>query len=104
MTLRRGTRLLAGGSLFRQPSSWPLILAAAIAATPAQAYYQYIHYLNGNFGTPVYEKFDLTALSNKTITFLVTDTGAKNYGTNDDFASVLNQIQQAAAAWNSNDS
>jgi uncharacterized protein (TIGR03437 family) len=79
-------------------------LAAAIAATPAQAYYQYIHYLNGNFGTPVYEKFDLTALSNKTITFLVTDTGAKNYGTNDDFASVLNQIQQAAAAWNSIDS
>ena len=81
-----------------------VLLALAIAAMPAQAYYHYIHYLNGNFGTPVYEKFDLTALPNKTITFLVADTGPKNYGANDDFASVLSQIQQAAAAWNSVDS
>jgi hypothetical protein len=104
VTRRCGTGLLACQSLFRHPGFWPLILVAAIATTPAQAYYQYIHYLNGNFGTPVYEKFDLTALPNKTITFLVADTGAKNYGTNDDFASVLSQIQQAAAAWNSVDS
>jgi len=89
----------------RMPRSpWSLLLAAAIAATPAEAYYHYIHYLNGNFGTPVYEKFDLNALSNKTITFLVADTGPKNYGTNDDFASVLSQVQQAASAWNSVDS
>lgn len=83
-------------------TSRPLLLAFAIAA-PAQAYYHYIHYLNGNFGTPVYEKFDLNpnVNPNKTVTFFVTDTGAKNYGTNDDFASVLSQIEQAAAAWNS---
>jgi uncharacterized protein (TIGR03437 family) len=102
--LRRGTGLLGCQSLLRQPGYWPVILAAAIAVTPAHAYYHYIHYLNGNFGTPVYEKFDLTALPNKTISFLVADTGAKNYATNDDFASVLSQIQQAAAAWNSVDS
>jgi hypothetical protein len=82
------------------------LVAAVIAATPAQAYYHYIHYLNGDFGTPVYEKFDLSpnGLPNKTVTFFVTDTGAKIYGTNDDFASVLSQIQQAAVAWNSVDS
>jgi len=80
-----------------------LLLLALAIGTPAQAYYHYIHYLNGNFGTPVYEKFDLSpnVNPNKTITFFVTDTGAKNYGTNDDFASVLSQVQQAAAACNS---
>ena len=89
------------------PGSWPLFvaaLAAALAGPPAQAYYHYIHYLNGNLGTPVYEKFDLNALPNKTITFLVADTGPKNYSANDDFVSVLSQIQQAAIAWNTVDS
>jgi uncharacterized protein (TIGR03437 family) len=104
-----GTKSVAGSQLPGvsrplAPGSWPLILAAlalVAASMPAEAYYHYVHYLNGNFGTPVYEKFDLTALPNKTITFLVQDTGPQNYGANDDFASVLSQIQQAAIAWNS---
>ncbi|PWU10313.1 MAG: hypothetical protein C5B51_04535 [Terriglobia bacterium] len=75
---------------------------AAILAAPAEAYYHYTHYLNGN--TPIYEKFDLNALPAKTLTFFVVDGGPATYGPNDDFASVLSQVKQAAIAWNSVDS
>ena len=84
----------------------PLLITAAavLVVSPAEAYYHYVHYLNGNLSTPVYEKFDLTALANKTVTFLVVDSGPANFGANDDFASILSQVQAAAAAWNSVDS
>jgi uncharacterized protein (TIGR03437 family) len=82
-----------------------LIAAVAVLAVPrAEAYYHYIHYLGGSQNTPVYEKFDLSALPGKTLTFLVMDSGPATYGTNDDFASVLSQVRQAAIAWNSVDS
>jgi uncharacterized protein (TIGR03437 family) len=77
-----------------------IALAAALAATPAGAYYHYVHYLQTPYNTPVFEKFDLTQLPNKTVTFLVTDPGPAKLGVNDDFASVLSQIKQAAAVWN----
>jgi hypothetical protein len=79
-------------------------MAAILAVTPAEAYYQYVHYLRSPFNTPVYEKFDLNALPNKTVTFLVADRGPANYGSNDDFTSVLSQVKQAAIAWNGVDS
>src|SRR5215469_8497147 len=82
----------------------PLAIASALAVCPAEAYYQYVHYLRSPFNTPVYEKFDLNALPNKTVTFLVTDSGPANYASNDDFAAVLNQVKQAAAVWNAVDS
>jgi len=77
-----------------------MALAAALVATPAGAYYHYVHYLQSPFNTPVFEKFDLTQLPNKTVTFLVTDPGPAKLGTNDDYASVLSQVKQAAAVWN----
>jgi len=77
-----------------------MALAAAVAATPAGAYYHYVHYLQSPYNTPVFEKFDLTQLPNKTVTFLVTDPGPAKLGANDDFASVLSQVRQAAAVWN----
>ena len=79
------------------------ILAGIIAMAlviPAEAYYQYVHYLSSPFNTPVYEKFDLTALPNKTVNFLVADSGPASFAANDDFSSVLSQVQQAAIAWN----
>jgi uncharacterized protein (TIGR03437 family) len=79
----------------------PLIALAILAATPAEAYYQYVHYLNGNFSSPVYEQFNLATLPGNTVTFFVSNTGPQTYGANDDFSSVLSQVQQAAAAWNS---
>jgi uncharacterized protein (TIGR03437 family) len=77
-------------------------IAAFLLAMPLQAYYHYVHYASRNAPfTPIYEKFDLTKLPNQTVTFFVSDQGPSVYATNDSFGSVLSQIKQAAAAWNS---
>src|SRR5579875_650718 len=78
-----------------------VLLAGLVCGVPGQAYYHYVHYLNGNLGVPVYERFDLNALPASTVTFFVVDTGPQTYATNDDFSSVLSQVKQAALAWNS---
>jgi uncharacterized protein (TIGR03437 family) len=59
-----------------------------------------VHYLKGSY-LPVPEAFDLNALPNKTITFFVSNAGLTAYGPNDSFGSVLSQVKQAAAVWNS---
>jgi uncharacterized protein (TIGR03437 family) len=80
-----------------------MLAAAAVAAmlgTPAEAYYHYTHFLTINSPfTALYEKFDLTALPNKTVTVYVTDAAPSTSGT-DSFASVLSQVKAAAAQWN----
>jgi uncharacterized protein (TIGR03437 family) len=81
-----------------------LALAAAVLllTVPSNAYYHYVHYLTGSAPfIPVPEAFDLTALPDKTVTFFVSDTGLAAYGPNDSFGSVLSQVQNAAAVWNS---
>jgi len=75
-------------------------IAAVLFAAPAEAYYHYVHYLAGAPATPVFEKFDLTALPYKTVTFLVNDAGPTAFAPGDDFSSVLSQLQQAVAVWN----
>ena len=76
------------------------ILAAA--AAPSAAYYHYVHYLNSSSPyQAVYEKFDLTALPDKTVTFFVSTSGPTSYTPNDSFPSVLGQIRNATQAWNS---
>jgi hypothetical protein len=76
-------------------------IAMILSALPAKAYYHYVHYLAGPPYNPVFERFDLAALPNKTVTFLVSDSGPAAFAPGDDFASVLSQIRQAAAAWDS---
>ena len=77
-------------------------VAALVLVAPSKAYYHYIHYLtNGAPYVPIPEAFDLTALPDKTVTFFVSDTGLTAYGANDSFGSVLSQVKQAAAVWNS---
>ncbi|MDQ6666008.1 MAG: IPT/TIG domain-containing protein, partial [Acidobacteriota bacterium] len=68
------------------------------------AYYHYIHYTSRTspYG-PVPEKFDLSGLPNKTLTFFVSDAGPVQYSQNDSFPSVLGQLRQAAQAWNAVD-
>jgi uncharacterized protein (TIGR03437 family) len=75
--------------------------AAALIGTPAEAYYHYVHYYAPY--TPVQEKFNLAALPNKTVTFFVSDAGPAVYAPNDSFGSILGQVKQALAAWNSVD-
>jgi uncharacterized protein (TIGR03437 family) len=73
------------------------LIALALVTIPAPAYYHFVTYLNG---VAVPEKFDLTALSNKTVTVFVSENGPRSYSQNDSFNSVLTQIGQATLAWN----
>jgi Matrixin len=74
----------------------------AAAATPAAAYYHFVHYLNSAPPYAVaFERFDLTALPDKTVTFFVSDSGPTSYTQNDSFPSVLEQIRNATQVWNS---
>jgi hypothetical protein len=76
------------------------LVLALLAATPAAAYYHYVHFpITGSY-TPVYEKFDLSALLENSVSVHVSDAGPQTTG-NDSFASVLSQVKQAAAVWNS---
>jgi hypothetical protein len=80
-----------------------LAAAALLLGVPAQAYYHYVHYglIPNSPYQPVPEAYDLTALPNQTITFFVSSSGPASYGPNDSYGSVLSQVKQAAAAWNS---
>jgi hypothetical protein len=58
------------------PPSPSLILAVVLCAASAEACYHYVYYLTGGAPyTSVFAKFDLNALPDKTVTFLVADTG-----------------------------
>ena len=84
--MRRGTSVFA-------------LLTALVAgsAIPASAYYHFVYYLSSGSAP---EKFDLTALPNKTVWFFVSESGPTSYSANDNFASVIGQIRQAAQVWN----
>jgi uncharacterized protein (TIGR03437 family) len=75
-------------------------IAAFLLAGWSQASYHYVHYPSRNSFTPIFEKFNLATLPNNTVSFFVADQGANTYG-NESFGSVLSQLKQAAAAWNS---
>ena len=79
---------------------WTAAALAAMLATRASAYYHYVHYSAGNF-TPQQEKFNLAALPNSTVTFFVNDQGPAVYAPGDSFGSLLGQVKQALAAWDS---
>ncbi len=78
------------------------VAAVVLLGTPSEAHYHYVHYASRNAPfNPIYEKLDLNALTNKTVTFFVSDQSPANYGPNDSFGSVLSQVKQALATWNS---
>src|SRR5262249_37686434 len=74
-----------------------LAVATALMAVPAHAYYHYVHFgsRTGPF-TPQYEKFNV-----RTVTFFVNDQGPAVFAPNDTFGSLLGQVKQALAAWDS---
>jgi len=77
----------------------------AACLSPLSAYYHYVQYLTrGAPYTLAQDKFDLTALPNKTVTFFVSDSGPSSYPQNDSFSSVLSQVRQAIQTWNAVDS
>jgi len=88
----------------RKPSAVRAMVAVAAAlsmAAPVEAYYHYVFYSSRSAPfTPVRARFDLTALTNNTLNVFVSDAGPVNYAANDTFGSVLGEVKQAVAAWN----
>lgn len=84
--MRRGLRYLA-------------VLLALSAG--AQAYYHFVHFVSrqGPF-TPIPEKFDLSALLNKTVFFTISETGPAALAAGDSKEAVVSQLRLAAKAWN----
>jgi Matrixin/Carboxypeptidase regulatory-like domain/IPT/TIG domain len=79
------------------------LLAAALAlGTPAQAYYHYVHYFSGGRSgpfTPQQEKFNIAP--GGAVAFFVNDQGPDTYAAGDSFGSLLGEVKQAIAAWDS---
>ena len=80
-----------------------MVAAAAVLAmsAPVEAYYHYTYYYSRSAPfTPIRGRFNLSALTNNTINVLVSDAGPVNYAANDTLGSVLGEVKQAVAAWN----
>ena len=81
---------------------WAAAAMAALLATPGSAYYHYVHYSSRNAPfVPQQEKFNLASLPGNTVTFFVNDQGPQVYAPGDSFGSLLGQVKQAIAAWDS---
>src|SRR5690348_1050575 len=72
-----------------------------LTSTPVFAAFHYVHYNGRNAPfTPIFEKFGI-ASGGTTVAFFVSDQSPAIYAPNDSFGSVLSQVKQAVAAWNS---
>jgi hypothetical protein len=81
--------------------TFALLAVILAAATPSAAYYHYVHYLNSSPPySVIFEKYDLTALPDNTVTFFVSDSGPTSYTANDSFPSLLQQFRNATQVWN----
>ena len=87
----------------RQRAKARAVLAAVALwmCVPVQAYYHYTFYFSRSAPfTPVRARFNLAALTNNTLNVFVSDAGPASYAANDTFGSVLGEVKQAVAAWN----
>jgi hypothetical protein len=78
-----------------------LALICAMLTGSASAYYFYVYYANrtGPF-TPIYKKWDVASLFNKTLYIYVSDQGATAYAPGDSLPAVVSEIRAAAQVWN----
>ncbi len=87
----------------RGPALRSLRLAATglFLSSASFGYYHFVHYLTRTAPyTPVYEKFDLNALTNRTVQFQISDQGPSQLAANDTLPAVYAQIRAAAKVWN----
>lgn len=77
------------------------LVAFLLLATTATASYHFVRYSN-RFGyqQPIYEKFDLNALVNKTVPFFVITDGLTQLAPGDNINAVMSQLVLAARTWN----
>ena len=75
----------------------PLI---AILAASATASYHFVRY-SSRFGyqQPIYEKFDLSALVNRTVPFFIVSDGQERLAPGDNSSALMSQIILAARTW-----
>jgi hypothetical protein len=77
------------------------VCALALAST-SSAYYYYVHFntTTGPF-LPILEKFDLSAMQNNTVPFVVSDAGPSQLYPGDTFQAIVSEMRTAANVWNS---
>ncbi len=81
-----------------------LAILLILAASLAPAYYHFVRYQSQSAPfIPVYDRFDLNALPNKTVPFLISENGPGQLAPGDTTAAVISQIRAAARVWNSVD-
>src|SRR3954451_22730662 len=82
-----------------------LALCILAATSVSSAYYHFVRYntRTGPF-TPIYEKFDLNALPNKTIPYFISAQAQVQLAPTDSYTGIVSQIRAAAKVWNDVDS
>lgn len=76
------------------------VVSIAFAST-GSAYYYYVHYPSRSAPfAPMFEKYDLGSLSNKTVTFYISDSSPSPMPAGDSFQAVVSEIRAAAEVWN----
>ncbi len=82
----------------------PATLAACFLTFTAvcPGYYYFTHFTSRNAPfQPIYEKFDLNALPNKTVTYFIRDDSAAiQFSPNDTWPGLVSEIRAAARVWN----
>src|SRR5574341_305110 len=76
-------------------------LALVLLAGSSAGYYHFVHYTSrtGPF-VPIFEKFDLAALPNRTVYFYISDSGPAVMAPGDSFAAIVSQVRLAGRVWN----
>ena len=76
-----------------------LPLIALLAAT-ATAHYHFVRYSSKTgYQQPIYEKFDLNSLVNKTVPFFIVSDGLDKLASGDNQTAVMSQLVLASRAW-----
>jgi hypothetical protein len=77
------------------------VAAAALFSSVASGYYHYVHFA-GRLGpfVPMYEKYDLNALPDKTVYYFISDQGPSKLAPGDTLAGLLSEIRQVGKIWN----
>jgi hypothetical protein len=78
-----------------------LSLALACLSTAASAYYHWIFFaIPGGPYAPIQGRFDLSALSDNTVNYFISDQGPAALMPEDSLTGLTRQIQEAARVWN----
>lgn len=84
------------------PAASRLLAAVLLLATCSPAYYHFTHFATKTAPfRPIYERFDLNSLPNRTLNYFVEDGSRVQFAPNDSFPALLSQIRMAARVWNS---